>query len=99
MKQILLTVFLTAIFASGTLGQSVELGFRADGVVGGTPPVYTMDSLWQFGIPNKPEFILDSSSLGPYRLCTDTSEYIRDTGRWEMYFGVSRDTLDFINNC
>lgn len=98
MKNILLATFLTAIFASGALGQSVILGFRADGVSGGTPPVYSMDSLWQFGIPTKSEFEWEST-VGPYRLCTDTSEYIRDTGRWEMCFGVSRDTLDFINNC
>jgi len=99
MKQILLTVFLTAIFASGTLAQSVILGFGSNGDVGGTPPVYSMDSLWQFGIPTKPEFEWQEGSWGPYKLCTDTSEYIQDTGRWEMYFGVSRDTLDFINNC
>ena len=99
MKHILLTTFLTAIFATGTLGQSVILGFSADGFVGGTPPVYSMDSLWQFGIPDKPEFEYSRGSWGPYRLCTDTSENISDTGRWEMYFGVSRDTLDFINNC
>jgi len=66
MKQILLTVFLTAIFASGTLAQSVILGFGSNGDVGGTPPVYSMDSLWQFGIPTKPEFEWQEGSWAPY---------------------------------
>lgn len=100
MKNILLTTFLTAIFASGALGQSVSIGFSSTGDFGGNhTPVYSMDSLWQFGIPTKPEFEWQEGSWGPYKLCTDTTEYIADTGRWEMYFGVSRDTLDFINNC
>jgi hypothetical protein len=99
LKNILLTTLLTTLLASGSLGQDVSIGFSSIGDYGGAHlPVYSIDSLWQYGIPTKPEFDFSLAS-GPYQFCTDTMNYIQDTGRWEMYFGVSRDTLDFINNC
>jgi hypothetical protein len=78
-----------------------RLEFSADGVIYGTnKPTYTLDSLWQFGTTSKDVFQDDEMIFGgPYKLCTDTLNMICDTGRWEMYFGVHRDTLSFLNNC
>jgi hypothetical protein len=78
-----------------------EINFNQNGTIYSTnSPTYYFDSLWQFGTTSKEAFQEDLPNVdGAYKLCTDTLNPISDTGRWEMYFGIDRDTLDFFNQC
>jgi hypothetical protein len=96
-----LILFITLLFSNIGFSQEVSLVFsRVYGAIEGiNMPTYSIDSLWQLGIPDKQEFQSPYGNDMPYVLCTDTLNYVSDTGKWEMYFGVNRDTLDFLNNC
>jgi hypothetical protein len=100
MKKVLI-LLITLLFSNIGFSQEVEINFSAAGgeIDGVHLPTYYIDSIWHLGIPDKLEFQSPYGNDYPYLLCTDTLNYVSDTGRWEMYFGVNRDTLDFFNNC
>jgi hypothetical protein len=100
MKNLLLffsILFITKI----TTAQQCDVLFHDSGIIYGThKPNYSMDNIWQFGTTSKAAFQGEFEFVdGPFRMCTDTLYSINDTGRWEMYFGIDRDTMDFYNRC